>query len=299
MHFKSACCKSLPWFYSRGGSIMAAKKNWPSLLSRKWYNTKYRLYWYWTMTLVDLSSLTGMWWQLSCLSFCWLTPTKKESPTTLRDPSLLLVTLSLSLVSFLSHLPPVVLLNTRMDSWANSIPWISWPDPHRRNPNILIPIDSEIKHVHLNVIGTQWCECPICWLDDFPTCSSFVAEPYNTMGDYDTVILDIEGTITPITFVKDVLVRYTHDATLLVSQYFWHFRIASLSFLLSPVVLTRSLSVLGDRKTWINILPSCVNKYVLFWQQRMCTDQGKGERELKKQVYDRQTKMFKTSYQAL
>lgn len=173
MHFKSACCKSLPWFYSRGGSIMAAKKNWPSLLSRKWYNTKYRLYWYWTMTLVDLSSLTGMWWQLLCLSFCWLTPTKKESPTTLRDPSLLLVTLSLSLVSFLSHLPPVVLLNTRMDSWANSIPWISWPDPHRRNPNIF---DTHWFRDKACTFECDWNS--VVWMSyllagRFPACSSY------------------------------------------------------------------------------------------------------------------------------
>lgn len=37
----------------------------------------------------------------------------------------------------------------------------------------------------------------------FPLC----CELSNTMGDYDTVILDIEGTITPITFVKNTLVR--------------------------------------------------------------------------------------------
>jgi methionine salvage enolase-phosphatase E1 len=32
-----------------------------------------------------------------------------------------------------------------------------------------------------------------------------------TSTNYDTVILDIEGTITPITFVKDVLVSYYDD----------------------------------------------------------------------------------------
>lgn len=50
----------------------------------------------------------------------------------------------------------------------------------------------------------------ICWREEARTkfhLFLFCYKLSNTMGDYDTVILDIEGTITPITFVKNTLVR--------------------------------------------------------------------------------------------